>query len=109
MLFSVLGGFAGPLISDDPNGTIYSARSLATDVEGAVFAQIVNGSDGRERTLVLHSDRSPRMNNDFVGANESALRARLVASGDTLGAVFLTGAWPPQPTTSTELNFLRAR
>ena len=49
------------------------------------------------------------MNNGFVGANEAALRARLVASGDTLGAVFLTGAWPPRPTTSSQLNFLRAR
>jgi hypothetical protein len=109
VLFNVLGGYSGPLISDDPTGAIYSARAVATAADGAIFADIINGADGTERILALNADRSMRTNIQFSSGGTTGLYGQFVTSGDANGTAFLTGAFPPLPAASSTLHFLRAK
>jgi hypothetical protein len=104
--FSVLGGYNGPLISDDPAGTIYSARAVTLAADGAIHAQIINGSDGFERLLVLNANESKRIYNYYIEGNVTTLYGQLVTSGDARGTVFLAGDIPPMPTTSSTVQFV---
>jgi hypothetical protein len=106
VLFSVLGGYNGPLISDDLDGTIYSARAVTAAADGSIQAQILNGSDGFERLLVVDANRSKRIYNYYIGGNVTTLYGRLVTSGDARSTVFLAGDTPPLPTTSSTLEFV---
>jgi hypothetical protein len=106
VLFSVLGGYNGPLTSDDLDGTIYSARAVTAAADGSIQAQILNGSDGFERLLVVDANRSKRIYNYYIGGNVTTLYGRLVTSGDARSTVFLAGDTPPLPTTSSTMEFV---
>jgi hypothetical protein len=106
------GDYLGPAVLASDGTESRGSRTVATGSDGGIYADVLNAFTGNERIVGQNVDSSQRPTTPFSTIPYATQMITgvfngFVVTGDSMGAVYLTGDFPPQPTVSTELTFLR--